>query len=204
MNCDTDLEYRTLQHNPDSPSKSHYVSQASHGPLAAGKSVDPDQLFGEEEITFASKYLNLDYGTPPSASHAVEAETGPPSTSRDSFDVEMSWETEPTSLSFRDVTKSEIEARNSWPWGNYTYRPLAPPRFTDHEEYAREYEFVKIEEKLRVRLTELFAEEAICGRKEPKVEGRGERKTSEDVESGTSTPIIAFSQVIRGRTIYNP
>jgi len=170
-------------------------------------------------MDFASKYLNIEYETSPLANHTVEAETGSPGSFGDSSvssagthrDVGMQWEVQPTSLSLLDATRFEIEVgangvemRSPWPWGNYTHRPPGHPRYIDSEEYVQKYELMKAEERLRTRLTELFAEEAVYAGRKPKVERRRERYLNEDVEKGSPMPIIAFSQLVRGRTIYNP
>jgi len=215
----TDHECFTLRHGLGSPSKSDDAPLTFYGSSTTRIPLDPDQLFDDEESDFASKYLNLDYGTSPVANRTVAAEIGSPTTSSDSsasfsgtpVDVETQWGAEPTSLSLLNTTKFEIEIdangaekRNPWPWGNYTYRPLGRPRYIDSDEYVQKHEFMKAEEKLRTRLTELFAEEAVRAGKGPKVERRRETKPSEDAKRGTSMPIIAFSQLVRGRTIYNP
>ena len=178
--------------------------------------MDQDELFEEEAIAFASEYLNLDYETSTFAEHAVVAEPISSPTSSDSSssptstveDVEMPWEIEQTSLSLLDTTKFEIEidangfeTRNPWPWGDYTYQPPSPPRYFDSEEYAQAHQLARIEEKLRVRLSERFAENAIHSDREAKA---GRLREEKKVEGETSPPIVAFSQVIRGRTIYNP
>ena len=216
---DTDYEYFALRHGLDSPSEFDYVSPAFHGSFATGWPLDPDQLIDDEGMDFASKYLNLDHDTSPLADHTVEAGASFPPAFSDSSasfagtpgDVGMQWGFEPNSLSLLDATKFEIEVgadgvemRSPWPWGNYTYRPFGRPRYIDPEEYIQKYELMKAEEKLRARLTELFAEEAVRAGKKPKVERRRERKESEAIEKETPMPIIAFSQVVRGRTIYNP
>ena len=219
MSDDIGHEYPTLRRRHDTPTKPRYVSQASRGSFAAMQPMDPDDLFGEVAKSFASKYLNLDYEISAISNQAVGAETGFPSTSSDSSasttstigDEEMRWEVEPTSLSLLDATKfgNEMDVngddtRNLWPWGDYTYRPPTPQRYLDPEEYAREYQLMKIEEKLRDRLMERFAEDAIQAGKKAKVEKRRETGKGKEVDTEPPTHIIAFSQVIRGRTIYNP
>ncbi|KAF9645208.1 hypothetical protein BDM02DRAFT_3120562 [Thelephora ganbajun] len=181
--------------------------------------MDPDEPLGEAAMSFASKYLNLDYETPTFADHTVEAGTGSPSASSNTTtspsstaeDVQMPWVIEPTSLSLLDTTKFEIELdenglerRNPWPWGDYTYRPPSPPRYLELEEYAQEHRLTKIEEQLRVRLMERFAKEAIRSGKKAKTKRGIVKKKGKGVEKKISTPIVAFSQAIRGRTIYNP
>ena len=219
MDNDTDYGSCALQNGNDSPVNSHYATRPFHTPLTDGKPVDPDELFGEEAIAFASEYLNLDYEASALADPAVVAKPISPSTSSDSSssatstaeDVEVPWEVEPTSLSLLDTTKFEIEVdvygvetRNPWPWGDCTYRPSSPPRYFDFEEYDQAHEFTKTREKLRVQLSERFAEKAIHGGRDAKAERRREKKKGKKVEKENSPPIIAFSQVIRGRTIYNP
>ena len=219
MHGDTAYKLTTLMHDLDSPSEFHSDFQAFRESSTTGKPFDPDQLSREEEMTFVSQYLNLDYGTSPSTNHAAGAGTGSPtafSQYSTSFtgspgDAEVQLGTEPTSLSLLDATKFEaevdangIETRNPWPWGNYTYRPPGRPRYIDSAEYVREYEFTKIEDRLRIRLTEFFAEKAVRAGTKPEVEKRGEGGKSEGTSGEASAPIYAFSQVIRGRTIYNP
>lgn len=215
----TDCGCFAFRHGLDSPSESDNVSPVFYGSFATGRPFDPDQLFDDEERDFASKYLNLDYGTSPFAKRNVAAEIGSPTafsyssagSTATPWDVGTQWGIEPTSLSLLNAAKFEIEigangteTRNPWPWGNYTYRPPSRPRYIDSEDYVRKHELMKVEEELRTRLTELFAQEAVCARKWPEVEIRRETKRIEDIGRGTSIPIIAFSQVVRGRTIYNP
>ena len=221
--ADSDTGYGscTLENGHDSPVNSQYVTQPLSIPLIAEKPVGPDELFGEEAIAFASEYLNLDYETSTFADHAVVAEPISSPTSSDSSpsssptnktgEVELSWGIEPTSLPLLDTTKFEIEidangveTRNPWPWGDYTYQPPNPTRSFDFEEYAQEHRLAKIEEKLRIRLSERFAEKAIYGSREAKAERRRGKKKGKKVEKENSPTIVAFSQVARGRTIYNP
>ena len=144
--------------------ESDNVPLTFYGSFTTKRLLDPDQLFDDEERDFASKYLNLDYGTSPFANRTVVPKIGSPTTLRDSStssagsppDVEMQWGIEPTSLSLLNPTKFESEigadstgTRNSWPWGNYTYRPPGCPRYIDSEEYVQDHEFRKVEEKLR-------------------------------------------------------
>ena len=209
-----------LQHGYDSPVDPPYVTQPICTPLTVGKSVDPGELFGEEVIAFASKYLNLDCETSTFADRAVVAEPISSPTLSDSSsspastaeDVEVPWEIEPTSLSLLDTTKFEIEidangveTRNPWPWGDYTYRPPNPPRYFDFEEYIQAHQLAKIEEKLRVRISERFAENSIYdGMRENRGERQREKMKGKKAEKETSSPVVAFSQVVPGRTIYNP
>jgi len=220
MDNGTDGGHPLPQRGHDFTTESHYVSQALYAPVTVGKLVDPDELFGEAAMTFASEYLNLDYETSTFASQTVDAGSSSPSTSYDSStgptstvgDAETQWEVEPTSLSLLDATKFEtevdangVETRNPWPWGDYTYYPPSPPRQFDLDDYAQEFEFSRIEEKLRIRLMERFAEEAIHGSKKVKTERRRGKKKSRGVGKKTSAPVIvAFSREVRGRTIYNP
>jgi hypothetical protein len=219
MDSDADHGYPTLRHDHGPSVESHYTYQALYGPFTVGELVDPDELFGEAAVSFASEYLNLDYQTSTFANNAIEVEVDSPSASSDSStsptstseDEEMQWEVEPTSLSLLNATRFEtgidtngVEMRYSWPWGNYTYRPPSPPRYFDSEEYARELQFMRIEDELRDQLAERFAEEAIRDGEKAKAGRRKGGKKGDEVEKETSPPIIAFSQVIRGRTIYNP
>ena len=203
-----DCEYFTLQHG-----------------------CNPDELFGEaEELEFSSRYLNLDheYGTSTISDYVAGAETGSPSTFHDSFtnltstnwSTRPEWSTEPTSIPFLDPARFEVginadgvETRNLWPWGDSIYRPLCPHAYIDSEEYyAEKYLFTKFEEGMREQLTEWFAEQAIlAGENAQAMKQRekweeGEWEESEELERETlmSAPIVAFSQVVRGRTIYNP
>lgn len=216
VDIDTDYGFYVLQRSHDSHEESHYVTQPFRTPLTTGESVDPDELFEEAAMAFASEYLNLDYETLTFADHTVDVESSSPPTSSVSSSSsnstaeggEVQWEIEPTSLSLLDATKFEIgidanggDVRNPWPWGDHTYRLPSPPRYPDLEDYVRECQLAKIEEGLRVQLSERFAENAIRGDKE---ERRREKQKAWGVEGETSTPIVAFSQVIRGRTIYNP
>lgn len=217
----TDYGSCTLDHGHDSPVNSQYVTRPFSIPLTAEKPVGPDELFEEEAIAFASEYLNLDYETSTSADHGDVAEPISSSTPSDSSpssspantsgEVELPWGIEPTSLPLLDTTKFEIEidangveTRNPWPWGDYTYKPPNPTRSFDFEEYTQEHRLAKIEEKLRIRLSERLAEKAIRGGREARAKRRREKKKSKKVEKENSSPIVAFSQVIRGRTIYNP
>ena len=184
-----------------------------------GHTVDPDRLFREAAMSFTSEYSNLDFEDLTFVNHTVEAESNSSPISTDSSsspasmvdDVEISWKIELTSLSLLDATKFEIgidangvETRSPWPWGDYTYRPPSPPRYLDFEQYAQECWLTKIKEKLRARVSERFAEKAICSDEEAETERRGEKEKGKEVERDSSTDIVAFSQVIRGRTIYNP
>ena len=218
---DTDYGSCTLDHSHDSPVGSQCVTRPFSVPLTAEKPVSSDEPFEEEAIAFASEYLNLDYETSTFADHAGVAEPVSSSTSSDSSpssspnntagEVGLPWGIEPTSLPLLDTTKFEIEidangvqTRNPWPWGDYTYQPPNPTRSLDFEEYTQEHRLAKIEEKLRIRLSERFAEKAIRGGRKARAKGRREKKKGKRVEKENSSPIVAFSQVIRGRTIYNP
>jgi len=218
---DTDYGSCTLDHGHDSPVNSQYVTRSFSIPLTAEKPVNPDEVFEEEAIAFASEYLNLDYEISTFADRAGVAEPVSSSTSSDSSpsssptntagEVELPWGIEPTSLQLLDTTKFEIEidangveTRNPWPWGDYTYQPPNPKRSFDFEEYTQEHRLAKIEEKLRIRLSERFAEKAIRSGRKARAERRREKKKGKRIEKENSLPIVAFSQVIRGRTVYNP
>ena len=177
-------------------------------------------------MAFASKYLNLDYADSEPANNAVGAEVDSPPTSSDtsksltstSGGIGTSWETEQTSLSLLDAKKFELgmdvdgaAVKNSWPWVNYTYLPPSP-QFFDPEQYTLEYEVSRLERKLRAWLAKRYAEEAMYGvekvKKVKKVKSkrRGGKKgvKAREVKTENSPYIVAFSGVVRGRTIYNP
>ena len=213
MVSDSDYGSCALQDGHDSPVEFNY---ATHIPFTAGEPVDQGEFYEEAAMSFTSEYLNLDYEISTFANHTAEAgfSSSPtssfssPSLTSTAEDGEAWWEIEHTSLSLLDTTKFEIEVgangaqvRNPWPWGDYTYRSPSPPRYHEPEDYVREGQLAWIKENLRVQLSESFAEAAIRGGGK---ERRGENQKAKEVGRETSTPIVAFSQVIRGRTIYNP
>ena len=231
---------------------SPYLSQGSNLPVLDGNPSDPnDEVLEEEIMSFASKYLNLDYAA---SEHDLEAEIDPPPTSSNTSTGFAStpenttgslWERERPSASLLDdfpefqMWDSPVTGNHVWPWGDYGYQPPSAPSYLDVEDYIRERELRKMEKKLRARLAERFEEEEMTGVRMVKIESRREsggvamgkgvgvdkgkgvdktktvrkgkardkgkgRADSEEVETENSSPAVAFSRMIHGRTIYNP
>jgi hypothetical protein len=224
QDSNNDYEYPTLEHGLYSPPDSCNASQSDGTPVLNEETPGSNELSRDGTGSLALQYLNLGHSTSEFDSTA-EGDIGSPSTSDDtatstsiatpSEDADMSWGNEPTSPPLVGVSRFGTEIgldntaiTNAWPRRNYTYQSPRLPGYFDSEDYLRECEVRRIEGKLRARLAERFAKEGIYGFRNAEpgerrgVAGGGTERERVEVENSPS--IVAFSQVIRGRTIYNP
>ena len=170
--------YKTFEHSRYFPAESHQEF------CIPGRRSNQDELLEEEVASFASKYLNFDYEPSISVDCTVSAET---SSSSSDAETEATWGTrsQPTEMSQdtafgNGVDTNGVATRDAYPWEDYVYRPSIPPQHTCEQDDAQESQLARV--KPRVRLEKRFAGKVVYGVK----------------------PIIAFSRVIHGRTIYNP
>jgi hypothetical protein len=154
------------------------------------------ELLEEEFASLASKYMNLE--CEPTSTEVSLCHTSI------TKDAEIEWEVQPqptpmTSYAPKfgmEADTSGVVTRESCPRRYHPYRSSRPPRHLDEEGYTRKYGLAMIEAKPRLRLAECFLGEGVKSNKR-----RGEKK---DKEVEMAHPIVAFSRVISGRTVYNP
>ena len=206
MGIDRGLGYQNFEHGR------HHPSQDSSIPTPAGENWDMDEPLEEELEALASKYLFLDYEPSPSTDDMASVDTGSSSTPTDvaspvsiTEDVEMAWGTQSQSASQPlNFTEYGIEidpireaTGDLWPWAYFASRSDRDPREFDEDDYP----------------PEAGPYPGIPGRsaggsfhdvRETKSKRRSGEKKGEEARENSSPPIIAFSQVISGRTIYNP
>lgn len=188
MDIDSGHGYTTPDHGRCSHSEPHHTPRGF-----CGVHLDDNELLEEDLRSIASQYLNLDF-PPPVSVHS--SGTCSPSTS---IGTPMS----PDSIT-EDSEANRAETGYPWAWEDHTYQSSDSTRYIDEEDYAREHELSRIEATLRVRLTEQFAREAIYGIEKTRPSRRRREKKVKEVRVENSPPIVAFSQLIPGRTIYNP
>lgn len=194
----------------------HYLYQELYIPAQVVRPDDLQDSLGEEELmSFASKYLNLDYEPPISVNHdTISAVAGSTSTSQSATNITedgVACETQPQPTLSLDAAKfgagvdaNSAATRDPRRRGDHGDQRCSPLRHFDERNDAQKYESARIKAKLRIGLAERVARDAPSNVKEVKSTRRGGEEKAKGVEMEGSVPIIAFSRVIRGRTIYNP